>query len=360
MMFCYFCNLQIETSCGMNYDEMNENWDDITGDCTFKLDDLINNENFKPIEITTTIQCAGNRYHEYNEAKFPVIGYISTAKWKGILIRDIIEYCAKQSDDDIDILDSIVNLNYNYNYVTFYGNDCDMANIHYAMSVPIEYILNKDNECIIALEMNDEILPRDHGYPMRVIIPGVAGCRSVKWVKHIQFTQNAVESPWQKKKYKICDTPVFDMPVTSIITNPTRHSVIDIDRSYSARSVTSSGDHDIEYLEVNGVAYAGGGRGIIKVECSIDDGVNWFECQLNGIEQTKGKQWCWTMWDCKIPIVAIDDMIIGRKDNSKELTVMCRAMDTSFNSQPSTWQEIDNGAFYCENAWHRVPVVVNS
>ena len=68
---------------------MNENWDDITGDCTFKLDDLIN-ENFKPIEITTTIQWAENRYHTYNEGKFPVTGYISTAKWKGILIRDIL------------------------------------------------------------------------------------------------------------------------------------------------------------------------------------------------------------------------------------------------------------------------------
>ena len=80
--------------CSIGFDEMNVDWDDIKGDFTLKLNDLIgengtNSKLFKPIEIICTTQCAGNRNHRYHESQSecPVIGYISTTKWKGILMQ---------------------------------------------------------------------------------------------------------------------------------------------------------------------------------------------------------------------------------------------------------------------------------
>ena len=369
----YLCWYFTDRMCSIGFEEMNIDWDEIKGDFTLKLNDLIaaptrDSKGLKPIEIICTTQCAGNRNHKYQESgsAYPVIGYISTTKWKGILIADIIEHYlnklntdkqqhyGKKSDHDIS----------KYKYVTFYGNDCDTTGIYYAMSVPLDHVLNKHNECIIAYEMNDQVLPRDHGYPMRVIIPGVAGCRSVKWLKRIQLTQDPVESPWQKDSYKINgkngDTTTkhvfLDMPVTSIITNPTGNSVIDI--NINNTNDTSDVKND-QTVEISGIAYCGGGRGIIRVECSIDGGKNWHECELTGADQEMGKQWCWTLWKCQVDIPESTMKEIEEKGQS-QLDITCRAMDSSFNSQPSKWQHIDNGTYYGENIWHHVLVGVQA
>ena len=154
--------------CDISFDEMNDNWDEIKGDSKLNLIDLKNNKKFESIEYTATIQCCGNRGdYLYNLAKLkgpqPMNGFISTAKWKGVLISDILKSCG---------FDQKNNKFNEYNYVTFYGNDTDLTTLHYAISVPIEYIMNNKNDCIIAYEMNNKPLPRDHGYPMRVVIPG--------------------------------------------------------------------------------------------------------------------------------------------------------------------------------------------
>lgn len=52
--------------------------------------------------------------------------------------------------------------NFNVHHVRFYAVDGMSA------SVPIEKVMNPYGDCIVAYEMNDELLPRDHGYPLRV------------------------------------------------------------------------------------------------------------------------------------------------------------------------------------------------
>ena len=77
-----------------------------------------------------------------------------------------------------------------------------MSTLHYAMSAPLEHVMNIHNDCLLVFEMNGRPLPKDHGYPLRVLLPGVAGCRSVKWVAKIQLTEGEVGSPWQEKSYQ--------------------------------------------------------------------------------------------------------------------------------------------------------------
>lgn len=64
----------------------------------------------------------------------------------------------------------------------FEGLDTDAAYMPYGASVPIEKAMDPRGDVILAYEMNGETLPRDHGFPVRVIAPGIVGARSVKWL----------------------------------------------------------------------------------------------------------------------------------------------------------------------------------
>lgn len=57
-------------------------------------------------------------------------------------------------------------------------------------------------DVILAYEMNGVPLPRDHGYPLRVIVPGVVGARNVKWLGRILISTKESDSHWQQGDYK--------------------------------------------------------------------------------------------------------------------------------------------------------------
>ena len=263
-------------------------------------------------------------------------GFISNAKWKGVRIRDVlIDAGYDENNSKFD----------KYKYVTFYGLDTDLSCQHFAMSTPINHIMDKTNDCILAFEMNGKELPKDHGYPIRVLLPGIVGCRNVKWLGKIQLTQDTVDSHWQKNMYKIFGNTLYDMPVTSVIT---KHNVIKTDND----------DDNNKLLEVKGYAWSGGGRGIIKVEISIDNGETWKETILSKgpiIGKTdRNRDWSWTLWHINIDL---KDIKYENNDcDADNVKVICRAMDSSFNSQPQYIQDIVNGTDNVNNSWHSINI----
>jgi DMSO/TMAO reductase YedYZ molybdopterin-dependent catalytic subunit len=72
-------------------------------------------------------------------------------------------------------------------HVRFHAVDGVMA------SIGIEKAMNPYGDVIVAYEMNGEELPRDHGYPLRLIVPGYAGIRNVKWLKKIELSSEEAE-----------------------------------------------------------------------------------------------------------------------------------------------------------------------
>lgn len=62
--------------------------------------------------------------------------------------------------------------------------------------------LNPQNDVILAYEMNGEPIPRDHGFPVRAIVPGVVGARNVKWLGRIELSEVESDSHWQQNDYK--------------------------------------------------------------------------------------------------------------------------------------------------------------
>ena len=65
-------------------------------------------------------------------------------------------------------------------------------------SINMEKATNPYGDVIIAYEMNDEALPRDHGFPLRVIVPGYAAVRNVKWLSKIEISKSEAEGAWQE------------------------------------------------------------------------------------------------------------------------------------------------------------------
>ena len=96
------------------------------------------------------------------------------------------------------------------------------------------------------------------------------------------------------------------------------------------------GDEQIDLLspnkvDISGYAYGGGGRKIIRVEVSLDGGETWLFTELTHPETPTefGKFWCWCFW--KLPVDVSD--LASCHD------IMCRAWDSSMNTQPKdlTW-----------------------
>ena len=57
-------------------------------------------------------------------------------------------------------------------------------------------------EVLVAYAMNDDEIPPDHGFPLRLIVPGYVGARNVKWLEKICLSETESESHWQKKDYR--------------------------------------------------------------------------------------------------------------------------------------------------------------
>ena len=67
-------------------------------------------------------------------------------------------------------------------FIQFEGLDTDPTNNPYGSSITIEKAMDPRGDVILAYEMNGEPIPRDHGFPIRAVVPGVVGARNVKWL----------------------------------------------------------------------------------------------------------------------------------------------------------------------------------
>ena len=138
--------------------------------------------------MVASIQCGGNRRREMNPygrtAGTPWnIGAISNAHWGGVSVRDLLKFLGF----DEDYADAN-----NIKHVQFESVDGMTA------SVPVDAILGRRSQALLAFEMNEEELPPAHGFPIRVVVPGHVGVRNVKWVNRIILSDEESMGPWQR------------------------------------------------------------------------------------------------------------------------------------------------------------------
>lgn len=114
--------------------------------------------------------------------------------------------------------------------------------------------------------MNGVPLPKDHGYPIKVVVPGVVGARNVKWLGRIVVSEKESDSHWQQNDYKgFCPSTDWDdadftkspaiqeLPVISAICRPFPNEVVKINDGY----VLVKGNSFFEKINIFKVALFG-------------------------------------------------------------------------------------------------------
>ena len=164
-------------------------------------------------ELPVTLVCAGNRRKEQNMIR-QTIGFnwgpsgVSTNVWKGVLLRDVLLQCGLSSSSRHN------NNNMAELHVEFIGVE-DLPNkvgpgpfaaqgqaswgklVKYGTSMPLAKAMNPANDVLIAYQANGARLQPDHGFPVRLIIPGYIGGRMIKWLKHINVIAHETKNHYQ-------------------------------------------------------------------------------------------------------------------------------------------------------------------
>ena len=299
---------------------------------------------FEEVQVTATLQCSGNRRKHMSEESRPTnglqwgFGAISNANWTGVRLRDILADVGFPVDAD--------EWPHHVKHAQFSGAEA------YGASIPIEKAVDRRGDVLIAYKMNGNPLPPDHGFPVRVIVPGYVAARSVKWVDKIVLSDEESTSQWQRKDYK-CFGPnqgskgVDWESAPAIQETPVQSAILSI------RDISSHSTKDRDVLKVHGLeedsvvaegySYAGGGRRIVRVDVSADDGRTWTQAELLPDDSKGYKAWAWTRWRFVIP-----KQQAGRR-------FVVKAVDEANNSQPDHYEAHYNFRGNLTSSWHRVP-----
>ncbi|RFU77001.1 sulfite oxidase [Trichoderma arundinaceum] len=343
---------------------------------------------FPEKKVTAVLQCSGNRRSHMSQGSGRPTnglqweaGAISNASWEGVLLADIL---ADAGFDASAVRDGTSEAQ----HVQFSGMEA------YGSSIPIRKAVDPQGDVLLAYGMNGKPLPRDHGYPLRSIVPGHVAARSVKWLSHITLSDEESPSQWQRKDYK-CFGPnqikvdweaapaIQELPVQSAITGVKLG-----DWTRPSQSISSSSDGPAKEVALTGYAYSGGGRAVIRVDVSLDDGKTWSQADLlpNEAPRVDGKAWSWKQWKFNgaVPLEAFktpqdaaanqekdeDKNTIRRgtarkaanegaekmKNSKRCTTVAIKATDEVYNTQPESHAATWNFRGNLATAWHRVQV----
>ncbi len=219
---------------------------DVENELEISFDDLLD---MPMVERDITLTCVSNS-----------VGgkYVGAARWQGVLLKDVLDMAGVG-----DKADQIL------------STDFDGMTI----STPLD-LATDGRDAMIVVGMNGEPLPRAHGFPVRLIIPGLYGFISAtKWLTKITLTTYADrEAYWTKKKW---DTDAPIKPSTRI----------DTPRALS----TVSGAEVI----VGGVSWAQNDQGVTRVQVQVD-GAGWQDAELGpDVGDVYWRQWYWRWTDPK-------------------------------------------------------------
>lgn len=251
---------------------------------TFSLRELKNK--FKNVDLWSCLVCSGQRRLELNLIKKSA-GHIDwhnatgNAKWTGVYLRDVLNHCGV----DID----------SARHVEFYGKD------DYQTSIPFAKCIDVSGDTLLAWSMNDQELPFDHGYPLRVVVPGWSSKCSAKWIHKITVQEKETEAHMYHRYYKWFAKSIVSVTkqLDEVMATP---AVTELNTNAVAFRPRNGTKAESGPLKVNGYCYTGGGRPVSRVEISTDDGNTWIVTNKVREELTKhGRCYAWVLWEYTIP-----------------------------------------------------------
>jgi DMSO/TMAO reductase YedYZ molybdopterin-dependent catalytic subunit len=256
-------------------------------------------------EVSATLECAGNsRAMLVPKASGLLwqLGAVGNAKWTGVPLSAVLEKAGVR-DGAVDVV--------------LEGADSGAVNdepkspgvVSFARSLPLEKA--RRPEVLLAYQMNGADLPLEHGFPLRVVVPGWYGMASVKWLSRITVTDKPFDGYWQTFLYSHWDRssgqpvmrPVTEMQVKSAIARPAFHEHVAAGKPY----------------RVFGAAWAGEAE-VTKVEVSTDGGATWQPGKL----LDEPTPFTWRRWEFQWQVPA----------EANRHTLMARATDKLGRTQP--------------------------
>lgn len=278
-------------------------------------------ERFPRVTRTYFLECAANTGMEWagaqlNGAQF-THGMIHNMEYTGVTLRTLLEEAGLTKAGDLKD-----------KWVFVEGADASSN----GRSIPMEKALD---DCMIAFKANGEALRKEHGYPVRLIVPGWEGNMWVKWLRRIEVTGQAIESREETSKYTdTLDNGVsrkwtWVMDAKSVITSPSPQAPI---------------SHGKGPLVITGLAWSGRGA-ITRVDVSIDGGKNWQTARLAapGLDKAVARFYLDIDWQ------------------GQDMLLQSRAMDSTGYVQPTKAELREvrglNSIYHnnCIQTWHVYP-----
>ena len=260
--------------------------------------------------VVATLECAGNGRSMFSpsvDGEQWRLGAVSTAEWTGVPLVEVLDRAGPQPDATAIVLRG----------ADAGTVDGSTQSIHFERGLSLDDV--RSSEALLAYAMNGEPLPLQHGYPLRVIVPGWYAVTSVKWLTNIEVSTSAFEGFFQTQRYvyewerngTTVREPVRLQQVRSIITEP-------------------NGDDDVAVGDVviRGVAWSGAAP-IAAVDVSIGDGP-WQPARLVGDR----RRYSWQWWE-----------LLTRLDEPGATPVRARATDLAGRTQPEhpQWNRLGYG-----------------
>jgi DMSO/TMAO reductase YedYZ molybdopterin-dependent catalytic subunit/rhodanese-related sulfurtransferase len=263
-----------------------------------------------------TLECAGNGRFTLQpsvEGEQWRYGAVSTAEWTGVPLAEVLDRVGP-----LPLATDIVFAGADHGEV-----DAHPGAVHFERGLSLDTA--RQAGAILAYAMNGEALPLQHGFPVRLIVPGWYGVASVKWLDSIELVDQPFDGYFQTTKYQYETDAMRREPVTlqrvrALLTQPADGEVLPVGE-----------------VTVRGVAWSGAAP-IARVEISVDD-EPWREARLVGDRQSHRWQW----WE-----------LHTRLDLPGKHCLRARATDLAGRSQPEIPEWNRQG--YGNNAIQRVEV----
>jgi sulfane dehydrogenase subunit SoxC len=281
----------------------------------FTMDDLMR---FPSVSRVHFIECGANTGMEWGNVAVPTVQYshgmLGCSEWTGVLLSTLLE-----------------EVGYDKKAKFVLAEGADAAGL--TRTVSMEMALD---DVMVVYGQNGEMLRPEQGYPLRLLVPGVQGVSSVKWLRRIELG----DQPWNTREEAIHYIDLMPggkhrqytwiQEAKSVITSPSGGQVL-LDKGYH---------------EITGLAWSGRGR-IKRVDVSTDGGRNWRTARLQEPVHTKALtrfriDWNWDGGPALLQSRAIDDTGYVQPDY-RQLRAVRGTRSIYHNNAIQTWRVATSG-----------------
>ncbi len=272
--------------------------------------------------LTSYLECAGN-----HRAMFGVMngqeaagtqwttGAVSNGEWVGAPLRDVL---------------TLAGIRPNAVSVLLVGLDAESPEDGFRYVLPVEKALDPDT--LLAYVLNGETLPRDHGFPLRALVPGWVGSANVKWLGRIVVSSEPMWTRNNTTSYTLIGDAY--PPQGESLGQPVTEQVIKSALALPWPAELSPGSH-----RIHGYAHSPAAR-ISRVEWSVDAGQTWHDATLSGSQPDHSWVRFEFQWDAP----------------SGDHVIMTRATDAAGNTQPDRVPFNEKGYLFNQPLEHPVRV----